>query len=185
MTSKIMAVKKIENSPRRPKITLSAATPGRNRGEEPPTTADQVKTRNAREDDMDGSSEMTMGAAKTMATFSKTAAEVTSFSQGNIAAIMKSSQVWAAGWQDISKALAAANQAHLDQAMSTCKALASVMSLQEAMSLQAHLMQTPFETSFAETGKLIDASLRLAVQSMAPITERITLAVEKFKYPVN
>jgi len=32
----------------------------------------------------------------------------------------------------------------------------------------------------AETGKITDASLKLAEQTMAPITARVTLAMEKF-----
>jgi hypothetical protein len=32
----------------------------------------------------------------------------------------------------------------------------------------------------AETGKLTDASMKLAEQALAPITARVTLATEKF-----
>jgi hypothetical protein len=53
------------------------------------------------------------------------------------------------------------------------------------MDLRASLMDTSFQVAFAETGKLADESMRLAEQTMAPITERITLAVEKFTHPIN
>jgi phasin family protein len=120
-----------------------------------------------------------------MANLTKTTAEITSFSQGNFEAIMKSGQVWVAGWQAMSKTMAASAQAHLDQSKSTWKALISVKSLKEAMDLRASLMDTSFQAAFAETGKLADQLMRLAEQTMAPITERITLAVEKFAHPTN
>jgi phasin family protein len=129
---------------------------------------------------MHGSTRMTTDATKTMANVTKTTAEITSFSQGNVEAIMKSGQVWAAGCQAMSKTMAAAAQAHLSQTMTNWKALISVRSLKEAMDLRANVTHTSFETTFAETRKFTDASMRLAEQTMAPITERITLAVEKF-----
>jgi phasin family protein len=180
-----MAVKKIENIPRRLKITLSAVTSGRNRGEESPTSAEHIETSDKGEDNMDGSTGTTMDATKTVANLTKTTEQITSFSQGNVEAIMKSSQVWAAGCQAISKSMATTAQAHLDQTMSTWKALITVKSLREAMDLRASLTHAAFETAFAEAGKLTDASMKLVEETMAPITERITLAAEKFKHPAN
>jgi hypothetical protein len=42
-----------------------------------------------------------------------------------------------------------------------------------------------FEAAFSETGKLADASVRLAEQAMAPVTEHAILAVEKFSHRAN
>ena len=98
---------------------------------------------------------------------------------------MKSGQVWAAGWQDITKTMAGTAQAHLDQTMSTGRALASAKSLQEATDLRASLMRTCFQTVFAETGKLTEASMKLVDETMAPIMARITLAAEKFTRQAN
>lgn len=129
---------------------------------------------------MDGSQGKTFDATRTLDSLTKTTEQITSFSQGNVEAIMRSGQVWAAGCQAMSKTMAAAAQAHLSQTMTNWKALISVRSLKEAMDLRANVTHTSFETTFAETRKFTDASMRLAEQTMAPITERITLAVEKF-----
>ena len=110
----------------------------------------------------------------------KTAEEFLAFGQGNVEAFMKSGQIWAAGVQDISKQVAASAQASLDETMSTLKAMASVKSLKDAMDLQASLARAALEKTFAESGKLTDASFKLTEQAMAPITARVTLAVEKF-----
>lgn len=110
----------------------------------------------------------------------KSAEEFLSFGQGNIDAFVKSGQIWTAGVQDIGKTVAANAQAQLDATVATIKALTGVKSLKEALDLQAALARTSVEKAVAETGKLTDASLKLAEQTMAPIAARVTLVVEKF-----
>jgi phasin family protein len=92
---------------------------------------------------------------------------------------MKSSQVWATGCQAISKTIVAAARAHLDRTMATWTALISIKSLKGAMDWQASLVPPCFETAFAETGKLADASSKLAAEAMAPIAERVAVASGK------
>jgi phasin family protein len=110
----------------------------------------------------------------------KTAEELVAFSQGNFEAIVKSGQIWAAGVQDISKHVAATAQASFDETVSTFKALTSVKSLKDAIDLQTNLARTTLEKTLAESGRLTDASLKLTEQAIAPITARVSLAVEKF-----
>jgi phasin family protein len=110
----------------------------------------------------------------------KTAEEFVAFSQGNLEAVMKSSQIWATGVQDLSKHLAAAAQASLDESMSAFKALSSVKSLKDAFELQSSFARAALEKSLAESGKLTDASFKLTEQALAPITARVSVAVEKF-----
>ncbi len=118
---------------------------------------------------------MKEGVSKAM----KTAEELVTFSQGNMEAIVKSSQIWATGMQDLSKHMAAAAQSSLDETMSAFKALTSVKSLKDAIELQSGLARSLMEKSMAESGKLTDASLKLTEQTMAPITARVTVAVDK------
>jgi phasin family protein len=124
--------------------------------------------------------ELKTEAKYTMENAIKSTEEIVSFGQGNVEAIMKSSQIWATGVQDLGKHFAATAQAQLDETMATVKALSSVKSLKEAMEIQSTLAKTAMEKMLAETGKLTDASMKLAEQAMAPITARVTLATEKF-----
>src|ERR1700712_4382350 len=121
-------------------------------------------------------SKMKEGVEKAM----KTAEELVAFNQGNIEALVKSSQIWASGMQDLSKHLAAAAQASLDESMSALKAMTSVKSLKDAFELQSSFARAALEKSLAESGKLTDASFKLTEQALAPITARVTVAVEKF-----
>jgi phasin family protein len=110
----------------------------------------------------------------------KTAEELVAFGQGNVEAMVKSGQVWAAGVQDIGKQMAANAQASFEETVSTFKALSSIRSLKDAIDLQANFARSAMEKTLAESGKLTDASLKLTEQAMAPLTARVSLAVEKF-----
>lgn len=110
----------------------------------------------------------------------KTAEEFVAFSQGNLDAFVKSGQIWAAGVQDISKQVAATAQASFEETLSTFRALTGVKSLKDAVDLQASLARSTLEKTVTESSRLTDASMKLAEQTIAPLTARVTLAVEKF-----
>lgn len=116
------------------------------------------------------------GITKTM----KTAEEVVAFGQGNVEALIKSGQIWSAGMQDLSKQMASSMQASYEEAMAAFKALTSVKSLKEAVDLQVGFARSAVEKSMTESSKYTDASIKLAEQAIAPISSRMTMAVEKF-----
>ena len=120
---------------------------------------------------------------ETKATMDKTiksAEEITAFGQANVEAFLKSGQIWAAGVQDLGKTIAATAQAQIEATMSSFKALTGVKSFKEVVDLQSSKARTSLEAAVAETGKLADASLKLAEEALAPITARVNVAVEKF-----
>jgi phasin family protein len=182
-----MAVRKRELTRRPLEVTASAGSPGGYRGKEQPAVPGSFLNKHTGakqtgELNMDGSTSMTMSTAGTMTSLAAVTDQLTSFNQGNIEAIMKSSQVWTSGYHAISKTMAETAQSHLSRTASAWQALMGVKSLKEAMELPATLTHTSFETTLAETGKLTDASLRLVRQAMAPIAERVTVAVENLTH---
>jgi phasin family protein len=110
----------------------------------------------------------------------KTTEELVAFSQANIEAIVKSSQIWTAGVQDLSKTFAASAKASMEESMAVFKAMTAVRSLTDAFEMQSSFARSALEKSLAESGRLTDASMKLTEQAMAPITARVTIAVEKF-----
>jgi phasin family protein len=108
----------------------------------------------------------------------RTPEEFISFSQGNVEALVKSSQIWATGLQDMSKQAAISAQASFEDAMQAMKALTGVKSLREAMDLQTTLVRSSMEKAVAQTGQLTDASVKLAEQAMAPLAARVSVAIE-------
>ena len=110
----------------------------------------------------------------------KTAEQVAHFSQGNVEAIMKSSQIWATGFQDLSKLMAEHAKASYEESVAAFKAITSVKSVKEAVDMQTTYTRTAIEKAVAESGKLTEHSLKLAEQAFAPLTARVNVAVETF-----
>ena len=109
----------------------------------------------------------------------KTQAFVT-FGQGNLDAVTKSGQIWAAGMQDLTKQFAATAKASFDESVATFKALSTVKSVKEAIDLQSNYGKAVIAKAVAEANKLSDASIKLTEQALAPLTARVSAAVETF-----
>ncbi len=110
----------------------------------------------------------------------KSVEEFVTFGRGNVEALMKSGQIWATGLQDLGKQVAASAQAQFEGTMSAFKALAGAKSMKDAFELQTTFARTTFEKTLAESGRLTETSIKLTEQALAPVTARVSLAVEKF-----
>jgi phasin family protein len=110
----------------------------------------------------------------------KTAEQFAQFHQGNVEALVKASQIWATGLQDISKHVATNAQTAIEEGVTTFRALTSVKSMKEAFELQSSYAKSSLEKVLAESGKLTETSLKLAEQAAAPLTARVNAAVETF-----
>ena len=113
----------------------------------------------------------------------KSTEEFVAFGQGNVEAFVKSSQIWSAGVQDLSKQVAAMAQANFDETMNVFKAFSGLKTPKDAFDMQANYARAAFEKSMAESSKITDASLKLTEQALAPITARMTQAMETLVKP--
>ena len=110
----------------------------------------------------------------------KTAEQLAKFHQGNLEAMIKASQIFATGLQDISKHVAENAKATLEESVSTFRALTTVKSVKEALELQSNFARASIEKAMSEGSKLTETSLKLAEQAYAPLTARVNAAVETF-----
>ena len=110
----------------------------------------------------------------------KTSEELLAFSQGNLEAFVKATQIYATGSQDLSKHLAASSKETIEESVAFGKSLMGVKSVKEAVDLQTGFTKSSIEKAVAESNKLTDATVKLTEQAIAPITARISLAVETF-----
>ncbi len=115
-----------------------------------------------------------------MKTMMKTTEDFVAFGQANLEAFVKSGQIWSAGVQELTKQIATSAKASFDESVSTFKAMSTVKSVKEAMDLQSTFAKAALEKAMAESNKLTDASIKLTEQTLAPITARVTVAVESF-----
>lgn len=110
--------------------------------------------------------------------------EAFAFGRGNFEAFIQSSTILTEGMQEIARATMALGQTALAEGIETAKAFAAVKSVREAIDLQAAFAKTSTEKLVAETTKLSESSAKLAEKAMAPVIERVNLAVATFGKPV-
>jgi phasin family protein len=113
-------------------------------------------------------------------TMIKNPEDFVAFGQANVEAFVKSGQIWAAGVQELMKHFATATKVSFDESASAFKAISSAKSVTEAMDLQSKFASSVVAKTLAESNKLIDASIKLTEQTLAPISARVTGAVETF-----
>jgi phasin family protein len=123
-------------------------------------------------------------ANKTARDMFKASEDAAEFSRGNVEALSRATQIYFTGLQDLGRQTMALMQGITDHALEGAKALAAVKSLKEAADIQSNLGRAAFERATAETTRLQEASLKLAEQAFAPITARVSLAVERMTKPV-
>jgi len=115
-----------------------------------------------------------------MKSMMKSTEDLVAFGQANLEAFVKSGQIWSAGVQELTKQMATSAKASFEDSMSTFKAMSTVKSVKEAIDLQSTFAKATLEKAMAESNKLTDASIKLTEQTLAPITARVTVAVETF-----
>jgi hypothetical protein len=114
----------------------------------------------------------------------KAAQEFAEFSRGNAETFAQVAQTWMTGTQDISRQAFAFAQSLTDHALEGARALSGVKSLKEAAEIQTTYARGTLDRVMSETAKLHEASFRLAEQVAAPVTQRVTLAVERVSKPL-
>jgi len=111
---------------------------------------------------------------------SNTTENLLAFQRGNLEAFMKSGQIWAAGVQELTRQFAATAKASFEESGAALKSLSTVKSMREAIDLQSGFSRTAFDKAMAEAKQMTDTSLKLSERALAPLTARVTVAVETF-----
>lgn len=103
------------------------------------------------------------------------------FTKGNVEAVVESTKILATGLQEMTKSYAAETKTVVETMTSEIKELASVKSPAEFFEKQNAMMRKQFDAAVAATSKNSEAMLKLASEAFQPISNRVSLAVEKIK----
>ncbi|MDD3838183.1 MAG: TIGR01841 family phasin [Phenylobacterium sp.] len=107
--------------------------------------------------------------------------EASAFSRQNVEAVIASATAAAKGAETLGAQTAAFAKTSVENQVAAAKSLAAAKSVQEVIELQTNYARTALETYLAELnrwGETVTASMKDSVQ---PINERVTAAVEKFQ----
>lgn len=121
---------------------------------------------------------------KAKAAFEKSTAslgEVNEFAKGNVEALVESGKIFAAGAQSLGSTYVAESRAAFETLTSDVKELASAKNPTDFFKLQGDLARRNFETAVATGSKNSEALLKLVSEAFAPISGRVSLAVDKIK----
>ena len=111
-----------------------------------------------------------------MNAFEKPMAEIISANESNITAFVKSGEIWRDGLKELSDAIVASAQAHIDRSKATWDAMQDVKSLKSAIELQTSATCASVESFSGDAVKISTASLKLYRDVMAPITAQTRVA---------
>ncbi|MDL2351564.1 MAG: phasin family protein [Pseudomonadota bacterium] len=118
------------------------------------------------------------------AAFEKTSAYATEygeFTKGNLEAVVESGKILAAGLQDMGKAYVAEGKSAVETVTADVKEIAAIKSPADFFKLQGEMMRRNFDAAVATTSKNSEAMVKLMGDAFAPISTRVSLAVEKVK----
>ena len=118
------------------------------------------------------------------AAFEKTSAyasEYGEFTKGNLEAVVESGKILAAGLQDMGKAYVAEGKSAVETVTADVKEIAAIKSPADFFKLQGEIMRRNFDAAVATTSKNSETMVKLMGDAFAPISTRVSLAVEKVK----
>lgn len=113
----------------------------------------------------------------------KSSEEILAFSQGNLEAVIKATQIYATGFDDISKQLTASSKASFDGSVAFANSLIGVKSGKEAFDLQTAFIKASIKNAATERKKVIEAITKLAEQAITPLSTRFALTLETLGKP--
>jgi phasin family protein len=107
--------------------------------------------------------------------------EAGEFTKGNVEALVESGKILAAGLQDMGKDYVAEGKTALEVVQADIKQLAAVKSPTDFFKLQGEILRRNFDAAVATGSKNSEKVVKLAGDAFAPLSTRVSLAVEKVK----
>lgn len=125
---------------------------------------------------------ITEAQAKAKAAFDKSTSvlgEVSDFAKGNVEAAVESGKIFAEGVQGLGTEFVSESRAAFEVMTGDIKELAAVKSPTDFFKLQSDLVRKNFDTAVAYSSKNSEAMLKLFSDAFAPLSGRMSIAVEK------
>jgi phasin family protein len=107
--------------------------------------------------------------------------EINEFSKGNIEALVESGKIAAKGFETLGQDAADYSRKQFEGATAALKSLSTVKSPTDFFKLHSDYVRSSFDSIVAQTSKNTEALLKLAGEVAQPISNRVTVAVEKVK----
>lgn len=110
--------------------------------------------------------------------------EISAINQQNLDAMVKSSTIFAQGFEAISKEFFSYTQNAMELNVAGTKALFGAKSLKDVVDLQSEMARKSFDTALAESAKLTEMSVEVTNKAFKPLQDQVNVAVEKMSKPI-
>jgi phasin family protein len=107
--------------------------------------------------------------------------DATEFAKGNVEAVVESGKIYAAGLQELGSTYVAESKTAFEKLTADAKELAAQKSPTDFFKLQSEIARKNFDSAIAFGSKSSEAWMKLATDAFAPISGRVSLAVDKVK----
>ena len=107
--------------------------------------------------------------------------EANTYSKKNLEAVVASATASAKGAEALGAQAMAFSKAMFDTNVTAAKSLAGAKSIQEVVELQTAYAKSALETYMAEVGKMSETVAASVKDSLKPLNERVTAAVERLQ----
>lgn len=128
---------------------------------------------------------VTEAQAKAKAAFEKSSVafgEAGDFAKGNVEAVIESGKIFADGLQGFGSELVAESRTAFETFTGDIKELAAAKSPTDFFKLQGDILRKNFDSAVAYGSKNSEAALKLFSDTIAPISGRVSVAVEKARH---
>jgi phasin family protein len=122
--------------------------------------------------------------ARAQTTYAKStvlAAEATEFTKANVEAVVESGKIFVAGAQELLKDNIETGKTVIETVTEDAKKVAAIKSPTELMQLQGEIARRNFDALVSYGSKRTEAWVKLYNEAFAPISNRVSVAVEKVK----
>jgi phasin family protein len=109
--------------------------------------------------------------------------EIAAFGKANIEAMIQANTVFSKGLEAISKEFIALTQAHMESTAVAAKAIFAAKTLKDVVELNAEFHKANFGKLVANSTKLGEMGTKVATDTFAPLSARVTSVVEKAAKP--
>jgi len=110
--------------------------------------------------------------------------DVVAFNKDNLDAVANANASLVKGFQTLNTEFFAIAQATLEQNAKATQKIFSCASVQEVVAVQNDLLKSNYTAVLDKSRKLNDLTVKVAEESVAPLTNRVNVAVEKMTKPL-
>jgi len=107
------------------------------------------------------------------------AAEMRELTKGNFDAFVESGRIFSAALQDLTKTAAEESKAAVETLTADAREIAAVKSPTELVQIQGKIASRNFDAAVAQLSKATEAWVKLANDVAAPLSSRVSLAMDK------